>query len=66
MADGWTVRSSQTTRQFILCMSATCVECGSRLSLCRRLPAAKRQSMSEHDQWPFHSTVIPIDLKSIS
>src|SRR5215510_97129 len=66
MPDGRTVRSSQTTRHPIWRSSPMCVECGSRLSLWRRLPAAKRQSVSEHDQWPFHSTVIPTDLKSIS
>lgn len=64
--DGCTVLSSRTISQPALRMSATCVECGSRLSLFRRLPAARRQSGSEHDQCPFHSTVIPTDLKSIS
>jgi len=66
MLDGCTVLSSHMIRQPSFRMSATCVECGSRLSLFRRLPAARRHSGSEHDQWPFHSTVIPMDLKSIS
>ena len=52
MAAGRTVRSSHTTRHPARCISDMCVECGSRLILWRRFPAAKRQSVSEQDQWP--------------